>query len=51
MLIVAMLNWVLFPLTKADWSSNGVMEPDLLESTLENVKWIFWIIQKSENKS
>ena len=33
MLMVLMLNSVLLPLTRAAWSSSGVMEPDLLAST------------------
>lgn len=36
MLMVVMLNSVLLPLTKAACNSCGVMEPDLLESTLQN---------------
>ena len=34
MLMVVMLNSVLLPFTRADCSSWGVMDPDLLESTL-----------------
>ena len=35
MLMVVMLNSVLLPFTRADCSSWGVMDPDLLESTLK----------------
>ena len=42
MLMVVMLNSVLLPLTSAAWSSFGVMEPDLLASTLSKyvLSWV-----------
>ena len=42
MLMVVMLNSVLLPLTRAAWSSFGVMEPDLLASTLSKyvLSWV-----------
>ena len=43
MLMVVMLNSVLLPLTRAAWSSFGVMEPDLLASTLSKyvLSWVW----------
>ena len=42
MVMVVMLNSVLLPLTRAAWSSLGVMDPDLLESTLSKyvLSWV-----------